>query len=44
MSKNKTQFKAYLITALLVLTTLGVWQIATLPKQVVAPTDPIALE
>ena len=43
-SKLTTQTKAYLVTALIVLATLGIWQAATLPTKVTAPTDPIALE
>lgn len=43
-NKLTTQTKAYLVTAFIVLVTLGIWQAATLPTQVAAPTDPIALE
>lgn len=42
--KLSTQTKAYLLTCVMLLATLGIWHIATLPTQVTAPTDPIALE
>lgn len=39
-----TQIKAHLLTAILLLSVLGIWQVATQPTQVVTPNDPIALE
>lgn len=38
------QTKARLLTVFLLLSVLGIWQIATSPTQVIAPNDPIALE
>ncbi len=39
-----TKTKGHLLSLLIVLLTLGVWQLATLPQKVYAPTDPVKLE
>lgn len=39
-----TKTKGYLVSLLIVLAVLGIWQMATLPKQIHAPTDPLKLE
>ncbi len=42
--KISSKTKGYLLSLLVVVSMLGVWQLATLPKQVHAPTDPMQLE
>ncbi len=42
--KLTTKTKGYLLSLLIVLATLGIWQWATLPQKVYAPTDPLKLE
>ena len=42
--KLTTKTKGYLLSLLIVLATLGVWQWATLLQKVYAPTDPLKLE
>ena len=42
--KLTTKTKGYLLSLLIVLAALGIWQSATLPKQIHAPTDPVKLE
>lgn len=42
--KLSTKIKGYLLSLLIVLATLGVWQWATLPQKTYAPTDPLQLE
>lgn len=42
--KLTQQTKAHLLSLLLVISMLGIWQVATLPTKTTAPTDPIALE
>lgn len=39
-----TKTKGYLVSLLIVLAVLGIWQMATLPKQIHAPTDSLKLE
>lgn len=42
--KFSTELKGYLLSFVIVLATLGVWQWATLPQTIHAPTDPVQLE
>lgn len=42
--KISSKTKGYLLTLLVVINILGIWQFATLPKQIYAPTDPMQLE
>lgn len=44
MTKLSTKTKGYLLSLLIVLATIGIWQLATLPKQIHAPTEPLKLE
>lgn len=44
MQNLSTKTKGYLVSLLIVLALLGVWQFATFPKQIYAPTDPMQLE
>lgn len=39
-----TKAKGYLLSLLIVLSVIGIWHAATLPKQITAPTDPLRLE
>lgn len=39
-----TKAKGYLLSLLIVLSVIGIWHTATLPKQITAPTDPLRLE
>ena len=39
-----TKAKGYLLSLLIILSVIGIWHTATLPKQITAPTDPLRLE
>ena len=44
MKKTSTKTKGYILSLLILLAVIGIWKMATLPKQVHAPTDPLKLE
>lgn len=44
MKNISTKTKGYLLSLVILLATLGIWQMATLPTQIHAPTDPLKLE
>ena len=44
MKNISTTTKGYLLSLVILLATLGIWQMTTLPTQIHAPTDPLKLE